>query len=187
MFTFKSTVSLSFQPASLRRAALVAVPLSTSESVRCQIRGARPSIRILGRFQTGTPASPASVAPDSCSFMTPRPTPGNHIRGRLVRSKAEWMFVLPHLSCHESAECFYRENMKGSPSLFRKMSPLLWRNCNWPPCTSHSSQREDRGGCRVGRLLACGLVNTTTNRKTTKQNGTMTEAHQDQRTSKSLG
>ena len=76
-----------------------------------------------------------------------------------------------------------RKAMKGSPSLSRKMSPMLWRNCNWPSCTSHSSQREDRGGCRVGRLLACGLVNPTTNRKTAKQNGTMTEAHQDQRTS----
>ena len=75
--------------------------------------------------------------------------------------------------------------MKGSPSLFRKMSPLLWRNCNWPLCTGHSSQREDKGGCRAGRLLACGLVNPTTNRKTTKQNGSMTRAHQDQRTSKS--
>ena len=75
--------------------------------------------------------------------------------------------------------------MKGSPSLFRKMSPLLWCNCNWPPCTGHSPQREDKGGCRAGRLLACGLVNPTINGKTTKQNGTMTKAHQDQRTSKS--
>ena len=65
--------------------------------------------------------------------------------------------------------------VKGSPSLFHKMS-LLWCNCNWPQCTGTSSQREDKGGCRAGRLLACGLVNPTTNKKTTKENGTMTKA-----------
>ena len=64
-------------------------------------------------------------------------------------------------------------------------APLLWCNRKWPPCTGHSSQREDKGGCRAGRLLACGLVNPTTNRKTAKQNGTM--AHQDQRARKSPG
>ena len=53
MFTFKSTVLLSFQPASLKRAALVAVPLSTSESVRSRTRGTRPAIRILGRLSSG--------------------------------------------------------------------------------------------------------------------------------------
>ena len=34
-------------------------------------------------------------------------------------------------------------------------------------------------------LPACGFTNPTTNWKTTKQNGIMTKAHQDQRTSKS--
>ena len=35
--------------------------------------------------------------------MTPRPVlavPDDVIRDRLVRSKTEWMFVLPHFSCH---------------------------------------------------------------------------------------
>ena len=46
---------------------------------------------------------------------------------------------------------------------------------------------EFTAGCRAGRLLACGLVNQTTNRKRAKQKRTMTEAHQNQRTSTSPG
>ena len=38
-------------------------------------------------------------------------TPSNLIRGRLVRSRAKWMFDLPHLSCHDSAECFCPEDL----------------------------------------------------------------------------
>ena len=41
--------------------------------------------------------------------------------------------------------------------------------------------------CRAGRLFACALVNPITNWKTTKHNGTMAKAHQNQRTSKSPG
>ena len=41
--------------------------------------------------------------------------------------------------------------------------------------------------CRTGRLLAGGLVNPITNWKTTKQNGTMTKANQNQRMSNRQG
>ena len=46
-----------------------------------------------------------------CTYGAMFAMPSNDVRSRLVQSRAERMFVLSHLSCHDSAECFYREDL----------------------------------------------------------------------------
>ena len=84
--------------------------------------------------------------------------------------------------CRWTCPCFRDTSLDDVQGVTRNLAsaPLLWCNHNWTPCTGHSTQREDKGGCRAGGLLACGLVNPTTNRKRDEA-----ERDHDQRTRKS--